>query len=645
MPRGHGRRRRKEVEEDSTEAVERAQRTVIFSKTKMCKFHILGACTKGDSCKFAHRKDELQDLPDLACTKLCKMLISTGSCDDPNCRYAHNRAELKEIPGLPSPLMDQLRETEASQLADAAKAAAKAAAESNNPQRQRSNEEIQRKLRQQLSLLEQTTSSSQPAHVAQSTRVQEASSTLPTGLTLQAVPATLAPGGEVAQLFPLQLGGAFLSPAPLDGGLLLNLSNMVAAQVQAAPAVPWATPLIAAPTQPAPVAAGSGTTPASQVPKRSEAPQPAKTKALPSKAGSAKACATKQEKRQGHKSAPGVPGQHGTQTQAGKVLSLASELPKPDTHLGAHLNVDTRLQDQAQTAQQLQMQLQQQQEIQRQLRTQLSNQTSKEKRSHEPKAKSPQLCPATPSQEPRSNQQVLQTEWSAAGSSHESNPRLGVKSTTFDVDADTSTPTAPYHRINTWSGGLNELEEDLLNDPVLELGALDKVEQATLQLGPSPRPPQKELLRGLHCVPEHQRLNGMGRQISECSETSVTSTDTPTRTEKRHQDTPLGWGRKADSRGSSPFSAVHEAPELEEDDDGQVMEHVHDMSQEMGDLAGPISPNTKLHQHFGAIVKNTFLEVQDDDEDAPKLRLVHTAAGRLDSMGGLPSNPSFETLM
>ena len=24
-----------------------------------------------DSCKFAHRKDELQDLPDLACTKLC----------------------------------------------------------------------------------------------------------------------------------------------------------------------------------------------------------------------------------------------------------------------------------------------------------------------------------------------------------------------------------------------------------------------------------------------------------------------------------------------------------------------------------------------------------------------------------------------
>eukprot|EP00434_Breviolum_minutum_P040991 symbB.v1.2.036447.t1/scaffold5141.1/size55293/7 len=71
MPRGHGKRRRKEVDETSVEAQERAQRTVIFSKTKMCKFHILGACTKGSSCKFAHQKEELQELPDLACTKLC----------------------------------------------------------------------------------------------------------------------------------------------------------------------------------------------------------------------------------------------------------------------------------------------------------------------------------------------------------------------------------------------------------------------------------------------------------------------------------------------------------------------------------------------------------------------------------------------
>ncbi|CAE7213497.1 unnamed protein product [Symbiodinium natans] len=630
MPRGHGRRRRKEVEEDSVEAVERAQRTVIFSKTKMCKFHILGACTKGDGCKFAHRKDELQDLPDLACTKLCKMLISTGSCDDPTCRYAHNRAELKEIPGLPSPLMDQLRETEASQLADAAKAAAKAAIESNNPQRQKSNEEIQRKLRQHLSLLEQTTSSSK-----QPNRVQEAaSSSVPTGLTLQAVPATLAPGGEMAQLFPVQLGGAFLSPTPLEGGLLVNLSSMVAAQVQA-PTVPWAAPLIAAPTQPAPIAASTGSGTPAPTPK-SEVPQPAKTKALPSKA-SAKACATKQEKRQGHKSA--TTGHTIDHQPPGKVLSLASELPKPDTPL----NLDQRLQDQVQHH--LQLQLQQQQEIQRQLRTQLSNQPPKEKRSHEPNARSSQLSTETPSQEPHSNQ-ALQTQTASSSPSQEAN-RFAVKHTSHDADADAPTPTAPYHRINTWSGGLNEMEEDLLNDPVLELGPLDKVEQATLQLGPSPKP-QKDVLRGLHCVPENQRLNGMGRQISECSETSVTSTDTPTRTEKRHQDTPLGWaGRRPDSRGSSPFSAVHEAPELE-DEDCQALDEdgCRPQPQELGHISGPISPNTKLHQEFGAVVKNTFLEVQDEEEqDAPKLRLVQTAAGRLDSMGGLPSNPSFETLM
>lgn len=75
-----------------------------------------------------------------------------------------------------------------------------------------------------------------------------------------------------------------------------------------------------------------------------------------------------------------------------------------------------------------------------------------------------------------------------------------------------------------------------------------------------------------------------------------------------------------------------------------------------------------------AIVKNTFLELPSDEDQPPRLRTVHTArapsdsaaspagwcvgntpctpraeaAGRLDSMGGLgglPSNPSFETLM
>mmetsp|Transcript_62803 Transcript_62803/g.158974 ORF Transcript_62803/g.158974 Transcript_62803/m.158974 type:complete len:412 (+) Transcript_62803:1-1236(+) len=64
----------------------------------MCKFHILGVCAKGSSCRFAHAKEELQHLPDLARTKLCKALINTGSCDNPECTYAHNKDELRMPP-------------------------------------------------------------------------------------------------------------------------------------------------------------------------------------------------------------------------------------------------------------------------------------------------------------------------------------------------------------------------------------------------------------------------------------------------------------------------------------------------------------------------------------------------------------------
>jgi len=105
MPRGH-RRSRHPLQTcgseagggDEAVAVDRAERTVVFTKTKMCKFHILGMCSKGAGCRFAHHKDELHPLPDLSRTKLCKTLIATGSCEDPDCRYAHNREELRALP-------------------------------------------------------------------------------------------------------------------------------------------------------------------------------------------------------------------------------------------------------------------------------------------------------------------------------------------------------------------------------------------------------------------------------------------------------------------------------------------------------------------------------------------------------------------
>ncbi|CAK9040917.1 unnamed protein product [Durusdinium trenchii] len=603
MPRGHGRRRRKEVDETSVEAQERAQRTVIFSKTKMCKFHILGACTKGVSCKFAHQKEELQELPDLACTKLCKMLISTGSCDDPNCRYAHNRTELKEIPGLPSPLLDQLRETEAMHLATAAKAAAKAAAESQDVQRQKTNEQLHQQLRQQLTLLEQATGPKQ-----QQQKAQEPSrgTTMP-GIALQAVPTALPP--EVAaQLFPnMPLGGAILSPATLDAGFLINLSNVVAAQAPA-PTAPWA------------VAAAPG-----QMPKRQDPPQPA-AKVAPKKESKHKKEKASHKQEAGSKLST-LQGKRDSNS-TGKVLSLASELPKPQTATDPQAFA-------TQVQQHLQMQLQQQQEIQRQLRTQLSTQPSRS----EPDAVAAPVSPKRREQKSSATQDPTPENVSP-----------------HRADVDSATPTTSYPRINTWSGGLNEMEEELLDDPVLELGPLEKVEQSPLTIGlhenfqqimhqmatqPPMVPPQliaaSKDARGLHRVPEDKRLTGMGRQISECSETSVTSTDAPT--EKRLQDTPLQPARRrsSDSAGSSPFSAVHEEEEDEAEDGPTGKELTPDLE--------PISPNTKLNQNYGAIVKNTFLELPSDEEEPPRLRTVHTAAGRLDSMGGMPSNPSFETLM
>mmetsp|Transcript_53741 Transcript_53741/g.138443 ORF Transcript_53741/g.138443 Transcript_53741/m.138443 type:complete len:386 (-) Transcript_53741:273-1430(-) len=73
----------------------------IFTKTKMCKFHLLGLCSKGSSCHFAHTRDDLNPLPDLYRTKLCKSLINTGQCNDAVCKYAHNREELRS-PGIPA---------------------------------------------------------------------------------------------------------------------------------------------------------------------------------------------------------------------------------------------------------------------------------------------------------------------------------------------------------------------------------------------------------------------------------------------------------------------------------------------------------------------------------------------------------------
>jgi len=66
-----------------------------FAKTKMCRFHILGLCTRGSECAFAHNKEELNVIPDFTRTKLCKTLCETGQCLDPKCLFAHSVDELR----------------------------------------------------------------------------------------------------------------------------------------------------------------------------------------------------------------------------------------------------------------------------------------------------------------------------------------------------------------------------------------------------------------------------------------------------------------------------------------------------------------------------------------------------------------------
>mmetsp|Transcript_17096 Transcript_17096/g.39886 ORF Transcript_17096/g.39886 Transcript_17096/m.39886 type:complete len:247 (+) Transcript_17096:80-820(+) len=67
----------------------------VFHKTKMCRFHLLGSCNRGDTCVFAHQKEDLMPMPDFTCTRLCERLIAHGCCEVHGCKFAHNREELR----------------------------------------------------------------------------------------------------------------------------------------------------------------------------------------------------------------------------------------------------------------------------------------------------------------------------------------------------------------------------------------------------------------------------------------------------------------------------------------------------------------------------------------------------------------------
>ena len=66
-----------------------------FRKTRMCRFHLQGKCTRGANCTHAHDESEIQYAPDLSKTSMCRTLVEQGQCNNPNCNYAHSLSELK----------------------------------------------------------------------------------------------------------------------------------------------------------------------------------------------------------------------------------------------------------------------------------------------------------------------------------------------------------------------------------------------------------------------------------------------------------------------------------------------------------------------------------------------------------------------
>eukprot|EP00440_Ansanella_granifera_P000772 gb/GFBE01000833.1/.p1 GENE.gb/GFBE01000833.1/~~gb/GFBE01000833.1/.p1 ORF type:complete len:360 (+),score=61.71 gb/GFBE01000833.1/:1-1080(+) len=74
-------------------------------RTSYCVFNELGRCRRGDSCCFAHSKDELRSSVSLLRTRLCFDFAANGECHKgDNCMYAHGVSELRQ----PQPLDEQV---------------------------------------------------------------------------------------------------------------------------------------------------------------------------------------------------------------------------------------------------------------------------------------------------------------------------------------------------------------------------------------------------------------------------------------------------------------------------------------------------------------------------------------------------------
>merc|ERR1719265_768518 len=99
LSRGNGRNGRGGRNRRVSESKDNPSVTPLY-KTRLCNYHLVGACQKGSACGYAHGAEDLRPSPDFERTSVCPILLNKGRCDKPNCRYAHSCDELRSASGL-----------------------------------------------------------------------------------------------------------------------------------------------------------------------------------------------------------------------------------------------------------------------------------------------------------------------------------------------------------------------------------------------------------------------------------------------------------------------------------------------------------------------------------------------------------------
>ncbi|CAK9036570.1 unnamed protein product [Durusdinium trenchii] len=106
------------------------KRLQVHKQTRLCRFFVVGACTRGEACAFAHGKEKLKQQPDFSKTRLCADFVELGSCmEGDRCKFAHGRCELRpgSAPKIGRPSKKETKDIPRKQQEDKDSASIKAA--------------------------------------------------------------------------------------------------------------------------------------------------------------------------------------------------------------------------------------------------------------------------------------------------------------------------------------------------------------------------------------------------------------------------------------------------------------------------------------------------------------------------------------